>query len=59
MADDARCAVKTYEGNWNEKQAHVSEIATYRSADEAENEERRYFGYMGGRLERPSHGVRS
>ena len=59
VADDAPCAVKTYEGNWNVNQAHVSEIATYRSADKAEDEERRYFGYMGGRTERASHGVRS
>ena len=59
MADDALRAVKACEGNWNVNQAHVSEIATYRSADEAENEERRYFGYMGGQLERERHGVRS
>ena len=59
VADDAQCAVKAYEGNWNTNQAHVSEIATYRSADEAENEESRYFGYMGGQLERERHGVRS
>ena len=34
MADDAQCAVKTYEGNWNANQARVSEIVAYRSADE-------------------------
>ena len=59
MADDAPCAVKACVGNWNVNQARVSEIAAYRNADKAVNEERRYFGYMGGSLERISHGVRS
>ena len=59
VAGESRCAVKAYEGNWNVNQDHVSEIAAYRSANGAENEERRYFGYMGGRTEQASHGVRS
>ena len=33
VAGDAQCAVKACEGNWNVNQAHISEIAAYRSAN--------------------------
>ena len=57
MAVISLCAVKMHVGNWNIPRAHVSEISAYRRTDKRKAEERRYFGYMCGQLEKARHGV--
>ena len=51
MADMAQFEAATAEGNWKDQGAHVSQMATYRSAY-WKGEECRHLGYMRGVLER-------